>query len=165
MSRAKPKSQIFATLPWVNRTFRAARSLWMHYTYKHTHTLTEVRTPRETNREKYWHHNPFSQCKNGFLARGTRATTNEVKWGHFITQPPNKKRSSNGKFYKARMPHAPASAVTQQSTLCSFPQPCHQCLSRGKPYILGCDVFHSFGHLERKAEEVFSIQGQVVRVL
>lgn len=31
MSRARPKSQIFATLPWVKRTFLAARSLWMHW--------------------------------------------------------------------------------------------------------------------------------------
>lgn len=33
MSRARPKSQILATLWSVNRTFLAATSLWMHYTH------------------------------------------------------------------------------------------------------------------------------------
>ena len=33
------------------------------------------------------------------------------------------------------------------------------------PYILGGNVLHSFGNLVGKAEEIFSIQGQLVYVI
>lgn len=33
-----------------------------------------------------------------------------------------------------------------------------------KPYILRSDVLHSFGHLEREAEEVLGIQGELIDV-
>lgn len=34
-----------------------------------------------------------------------------------------------------------------------------------KPYILGSDVLHSFGHLEGEAEEVLGIQGELIDVV
>lgn len=81
MSRARPKSQILATLWSVNRTFLAATSLWMHCRHrKHKHTgqttpkrasytwtiMTETKTlPRLRHRgwwqdqEKPWDQDPF----------------------------------------------------------------------------------------------------------
>lgn len=69
----------------------------------HIQAHTQVRTPRETKREEYWHRDPFPQLKNWLLACRTRATTNEVRRGELITTPLNRKRSSNGRFYKARI--------------------------------------------------------------
>lgn len=48
MSRARPKSQILATLWSVNRTFLAATSRWMHCRYK-KHKHTSQTTPKGTS--------------------------------------------------------------------------------------------------------------------
>lgn len=53
MSRASPKSPILAILPFVNNTFRAARSRWMHCRKEAANaTKTQPQNPSFENAEK-----------------------------------------------------------------------------------------------------------------